>query len=70
MAPSKHYLSSYFHLLEQMELVMCYSREHVRGVILVQQNGTHSNGVSGVGSMVISTRHHRLERGDAIPIRE
>ena len=23
-----------------------------------------------VGPMVISTRHHRLERGDAIPIRE
>lgn len=31
---------------------------------------THSNGVSGVGFMVTSTRHHRLEGGDAIPIRE
>src|SRR6266699_2202461 len=31
---------------------------------------THSNGVSEVGSMLTSTRHRRLEGGDAIPIRE
>src|SRR5258708_33915879 len=35
-----------------------------------KSHGTHSNRVSGVGFMATSTRHHRLERGDAIPIRE
>src|SRR5438132_2498509 len=38
--------------------------------LCAKSHETHSNGASEVGSMVTSTRHHRLEGGDAIPIRE
>ena len=61
-----------FRLLPDQHKIQVGLTSIMRNKIIAEQRSreTHSNGISGVGFMVTSTRYHRLEGGNAIPIRE